>query len=42
MKYTRTVLIVGLIAAAALTRLIPHPPNLTPFAAVALFAGADL
>lgn len=42
MKYSRAALIIGLIAAAALTRLIPHPPNFTPFAAVALFAGAYL
>ena len=25
---------------AALTRLVPHPPNFTPVAAVALFGGA--
>lgn len=42
MKHSRAALVIGLIAAAALTRLIPHPPNFTPFAAVALFAGAYL
>jgi len=42
MKHSRAALIIGLIAAAALTRLVPHPPNFTPFAAVALFAGAYL
>lgn len=33
-------LLTGLILAAALTRLLPHPPNFSPVAAVALFAGA--
>ncbi|KAB8198210.1 hypothetical protein FKV24_003245 [Lysobacter maris] len=30
----------GLILAAALTRLLPHPPNFSPVAAIALFGGA--
>ncbi len=30
----------GIILAAAASRLIPHPPNLTPIAAMALFGGA--
>ncbi len=30
----------GLIALAALSRVLPHPPNFSPVAAVALFAGA--
>lgn len=34
--------VVGLIAVAALSRLLPHPPNFSPVAAVALFAGAQL
>jgi hypothetical protein len=34
--------IAGLIATAVLGRLIPHPPNFTPVAAVALFGGACL
>lgn len=33
-------LIVGLIAVACAARLLPHPPNFSPVAAVALFAGA--
>jgi hypothetical protein len=31
-----------MIAAAAAARLLPHPPNVTPLAAIALFAGACL
>ncbi len=34
--------IAGLILAAAITRLLPHPPNFTPIGAMALFAGATL
>jgi hypothetical protein len=30
----------GLIAAAALSRLLPHPPNFSPVEAIALFGGA--
>ena len=30
----------GLIIAAALTRLLPHPPNFSPVEAIALFGGA--
>ncbi len=33
-------LMVGLVFGAALLRLLPHPPNFTPIAAIALFAGA--
>jgi len=36
----RLLLIVGLIVAAALSRLIPHPWNFSPIEATALFAGA--
>jgi len=32
----------GILLTAALTRLIPHPPNFTPIAAIALFGGAHL
>lgn len=32
----------GLIVIAALTRLLPHPPNFSPLAAIALFGGAYL
>lgn len=33
-------LLAALILVAALTRLLPHPPNFSPVAAIALFAGA--
>lgn len=36
------VLLCGMIVAAALTRLIPHPYNFTPIGAMALFAGANI
>ena len=39
---SRTGLIVGLVALAAFSRLIPHPPNLAAVGAVGLFAGASL
>ena len=38
----RATTVVGLVAAAAVTRLLPHPPNFTPLTAMALFAGACL
>lgn len=33
-------LLAGLILVAALTRLLPHPPNFSPVEAIALFGGA--
>src|SRR6266536_6661526 len=33
-------LMAGLVFGAALLRLLPHPPNFTPVAAIALFGGA--
>lgn len=33
-------LLIGIIALAALSRLLPHPPNFSPVEAVALFGGA--
>lgn len=39
---TRTVLTFGLILVAALSRLLPHPMNFTPMAAIALFGGVYL
>ncbi len=36
----RTSLILTMILAAAATRLLPHYPNATPIAAMALFGGA--
>lgn len=38
----KTWVIVGLVIAAAMLRIIPHPPNFAPVAAMALFAGAHL
>lgn len=38
----RTTLVVALILLAALSRLLPHPPNFTPVEAIGLFAGAYL
>jgi hypothetical protein len=32
--------LIALVLAAALSRVLPHPPNFTPVAAMALFAGA--
>jgi hypothetical protein len=36
----RLLALVSIILMAAAARLIPHPPNMTPIAAVALFGGA--
>lgn len=36
----RTLVLVGFAAAAALARLLPHPPDFTPVGALALFCGA--
>lgn len=40
MLNTRTLVLVGIVAAAALLRFLPHPPNFVPIAAIALFGGA--
>lgn len=37
---TRLMVLIGIVVAAALSRLVPHPPNVTPIAAMALFGGA--
>lgn len=37
---TRTLVLITIITALALLRLLPHPPNFTPIAAMALFGGA--
>lgn len=42
MSTARFLAITGLILAAAGARLLPHPPNFAPVAAMALFAGATL
>src|SRR2546425_2495821 len=36
----RFYVLISITFAAAATRLIPHPPNVTPIAAMALFGGA--
>jgi len=41
MNKPRFTLLAALILAAAASRLIPHPPNFTPIAAIALFGGAQ-
>jgi hypothetical protein len=41
MNKTRFTLLAAMILAAAASRLIPHPPNFTPIAAIALFGGAQ-
>jgi hypothetical protein len=42
MNRPRLKLLIGMVLTAAISRLIPHPPNLTPIAAMALFGGATL
>jgi len=39
---SRSATVIAMMLAAALSRLVPHPPNLTSVAAVALFGGAYL
>jgi len=36
----RLIVLMGIVVAAALARLAPHPPNVTPIAAMALLGGA--
>ena len=42
MNKKRLFTLIGIIVAAAVMRLLPHPPNFTPIAALALFGGATL
>ena len=42
MLNTRVVVLVTAIFLAAIFRLVPHPPNFSPIAAMALFSGAYL
>ena len=42
MNIHRLMVIAAMIFVAAASSLIPHPPNFTPLAAIALFAGAHL
>ncbi len=37
----RGTVILGMILAAVALRVVPHPPNLTPIGAIALFGGAN-
>jgi hypothetical protein len=37
---TRLIVLTGIVVAAAFSRLVPHPANVTPIAAMALFGGA--
>jgi len=41
MNRTRAQVLVGMVLAAALARLLPHPWNFTPIGAIALFSGAQ-
>ena len=41
MNKPRFLFLAGMILAAAASRLIPHPPNFSPIAALALFGGAQ-
>jgi len=41
MQKNKAFLVVSIICIAALSRLIPHPNNFAPLAAIALFAGAQ-
>jgi hypothetical protein len=40
MMTTRFKVLAGMVLTAAMSRLIPHPPNFAPIAAMALFGGA--
>ncbi len=40
MRAARFAVLLGFVLVAAASRLVPHPPNLTPIAAMALFGGA--
>src|SRR5215472_7531509 len=41
MNRNRFVVLAGMVLMAAFARLVPHPPNFTPVAALALFSGAN-
>lgn len=41
MNKTRFTVLAGMILAATASRLVPHPPNFSPIAAIALFGGAS-
>jgi hypothetical protein len=41
-NHSRLIALLSAILAAAILRLVPHPPNFTPIGAMALFSGAYL
>jgi hypothetical protein len=41
MNKPRSLFLAGMIILSAASRLIPHPPNFSPIAALALFGGAQ-
>ena len=41
MNNLRFNILAGMVLAVVVTRLLPHPPNFTPVAAIALFGGAS-
>lgn len=41
MRHPRALTLAAVILLAAASRLLPHPPNLTPIGAIALFGGAQ-
>jgi hypothetical protein len=41
MNKSRFIMLAAMILTAAASRVIPHPPNFTPIAAIALFGGAQ-
>lgn len=40
MRNSRFITVLTIIVLAALSRILPHPPNVTPLTAIALFGGA--
>ena len=38
----RDLIILSLLVLAVITRLLPHPPNVTPITAIALFVGCNI
>ena len=38
----RNLTILSMIALAVITRLLPHPPNVAPITAIALFGGCNI
>ena len=42
MKHSPAIIVIAAVLLAALSRLLPHPPNFSPVMAMALFSGAAL